>query len=58
MLSWPNLKCYVNWKGCEGTFHDKFELTQALQQIRMDAVMTEYEVLFGLEQMWKNAVMT
>jgi hypothetical protein len=41
----------VDWKGCEGTFHDKFELKKALQQIRKDAVMTEYKVLFGLEQM-------
>jgi hypothetical protein len=35
----------------KGTLPDKFDIIYALQQIRNDAVMTQYEVLGVLEQM-------
>jgi hypothetical protein len=45
-------------KDVKGTFPDKLDIIYEKQQIRKDAVMTQYEVLCGLEQMRKNAVMT
>jgi hypothetical protein len=33
------------------TFSDKYDIIHALQQMRNDAVMTQYEVLGVLEQM-------
>jgi hypothetical protein len=38
-------------KDVKGTFPDKFDIIYALQQIRNEAVMTQYEVLGVLEQM-------
>jgi hypothetical protein len=40
MLSWPNLKCHVDWKVVIRIFPD------------------QYQVIFGLEQMIEDDVMT
>jgi hypothetical protein len=38
-------------KYLKGNFHDTFDIIYPLQQILYDAFMTQYEVLYVLEQM-------
>jgi hypothetical protein len=59
MLSWPNLWCYVDWKGCEIMFlRYQFNVRCGLEQMWKDAVMTKFEFLCGMEQMIRDVVMT
>jgi hypothetical protein len=53
MLSWHNMKCYMDWKECG---RNQFEVISEIVQMIDDDVMTQYEVICEFEQMIYDAL--